>query len=165
MVDENNSISKKPPEAINERIIKKLVAVKGGIIRRYEDLLKSSNLSHTKQILEELINMERRDIDLLENADSEEGVMYSLHQGKENDLGLFDHLVSIDEEPSEDDPKSILSWSISKSDEIYKMSELLLQDYSDEKIRKVLLNIAESELKRKNRLSLLYDDLINKNDW
>jgi hypothetical protein len=89
MVDENNSISKKPPEAINERIIKKLVAVKGDIIRRYEDLLKSSNLSHTKQILEELINMERRDIDLLENADSEEGVMYSLHQGKENDLWII----------------------------------------------------------------------------
>lgn len=165
MVDDNDSISGKPSREINEKIIKKLVVIKEDIIRKYQALLETSNLSHTKQILEELINLEKRDIELLENADSDKGVMYSVNRGKEEDLGLVDHLVSIDDKPLSDDPKSILSWSISKSDEIYKMADLLSKEYSEERIKKVLLNIAESEMKRKNRISLLYEDLINKNDW
>ncbi len=165
MVDNGDSISGKPPSKINEKIIKKLVVVKEDIIRKYEKLMETSTLSNTRQIINELIAMEKRDIELLESADSQEGVMYSPRTGKEEDLGLVDHLVSLDDEPSGDDAKSILAWSISKSDELYRMAELLATEYSEERIKKLLLNIAESEMKRKNRISLLYDDLINKNDW
>ena len=165
MVDERDSISGKPPEVISEKMIKKLIVVKEDIIRKYEKLKEKSKLSHTLQILDELIQMERKDIEILESADSSSGVMYSRRTGNEDDFGMLDHIVSLEENPTGDDPKSILAWSISKSDAIYKMSELLAEDYESENIRKLLLNIAESEKKRKNRLTILYDELINKNDW
>ena len=91
--------------------------------------------------------------------------MYSRRTGKERDYGSLDHIISTDPEPERDDPKSILAWSISKSDEIYKIADLLSEEYDDESLKKLLKNIAESEMKRKNRMTELYEDIINKDDW
>ena len=165
MVENKDTVSGKPPDEVMEKIVSKLISVKRNVISKYEALREVSKLHNTIQILDELINLEKRDIEILENAEALEEVMYSRRTGKERDYGSLDHIISTDPEPERDDPKSILAWSISKSDEIYKIADLLSEEYDDESLKKLLKNIAESEMKRKNRMTELYEDIINKDDW
>ncbi|MHB1441010.1 MAG: hypothetical protein ACYCSO_09555 [Cuniculiplasma sp.] len=165
MEDNKDTISGKPPDEVMEKIVAKLISVKRDIIGRYESIKEKSKLHSTIQILEELISIEEKDISILENAEVLDEIMYSRRTGKEHDYGSLDHIISSDPEPVKDDPKSILAWSILKSDEMYKMAELLSDEYEDENLKKLLKNIAESEMKRKNRITELYEEIINRNDW
>jgi rubrerythrin len=165
MVEGGDSISGKQPEKIMEKMVSKLISIKLQMIERYILIKQSSKMSNTIQILEEMITLEEKDIELLKNAETLENVMYSRRTGNEEDYGAMDHMIVNEEQPSSDDPRSILAWTIKQSDIIYKIAEILLEEYEDDKIKKLLGNIAESEMKRKNRITELYDEVINKNDW
>ncbi|MCL4323261.1 MAG: hypothetical protein M1498_02285 [Candidatus Thermoplasmatota archaeon] len=165
MVENKDTVSGKRPEEVMEKIVSKLISVKKSVIKRYESIRDKSKMHNTIQILDDLIEREKGDIEILENAEALEQVMYARKSGKEKDYGSLDHIISADPEPEKDDPKSILAWSISKSNEIYKIAELLSLEYEDDNLKKLLKNIAESEMKRKNRITELYEDIINKDDW
>ena len=165
MTSNNDTISGKDPEEVIKKILSKLISIKGNMIVKYEEIKKKSHYDNTVKILEDLIDMEKHDIGIIENAENTPHIRYSFTSGKESDYEIVDHIIGESEEMKGDDPRSILAWSINQTDEIYKIAQVLSQDYEDAELRLLLKNIAENEIKRKNRLSKLYDDIVNMDYW
>ena len=165
MTSKNDTISGKDPEEVMKKILSKLISIKRNMIVKYEEIQKKSHYNNTVKILEDLIEMEKRDIGIIENAENTPNIRYSLTSGKESDYEIVDHIIGESEEMKGDDPRSILAWSINQTDEIYKIAQILSQNYEDAELRLLLKNIAENEIKRKNRLSKLYDDIVNMDYW
>jgi hypothetical protein len=165
MTANNDSISGRDPEDIMKKILSKLVGIKKSMIGKYQEIKQKSQYDNTIRILDELIGMEERDIGIIENAETSPHIRYSLVSGKESDYEIVDHIIGESDHMEEDDPRSILAWSINKTDEIYKIAQLLSEDYEDPDLKLLLKNIAENEIKRKNRLSKFYDDIVNMDYW
>ena len=165
MTSNDDTISGKEPEEVMKKIFAKLINIKQNMVAKYEEIKGKSHYDNTIKILDELIGMERRDIEILENAENNPNIRYSLASGKESDYETVDHIVGESEHMKGDDPRSILAWSINQTDEIYKMAQVLSHDYEGENLKLLLKNIAENEIKRKNRLSKLYDDIVNMDYW
>ncbi len=165
MTSKNDTISGKDPEEVMKKIIAKLISTKRSMIVKYEEIKGKSHYDNAIRILEDLIVMEKRDIQILENTENTPHIRYSLASGKESDYEIVDHIIGESEEMKGDDPRSILAWSINQTDEIYKIAQILSEDYEDMELSLLLKNIAENEIKRKNRLSKLYDDIVNMDYW
>ena len=164
MVEGKDTISGKSSEEIMEKIIQKVITIKKESIVKYEKIRAKSKYDHTIQILKELMELEKRDIQILENAEVSPNIHYARKTGAAEDYEFLDHMISPDEKMVSDDPRTILAWSINKSDQIYKMALILSEEYEGE-ISEMLQNIAQSEIKRKNRIAELYDELVNKDYW
>lgn len=165
MVEGKDTISGKPSEEIMEKLIQKVISIKRESIKKYEKIRGKSKLDHTIQIINELIGLEERDINILENAEVSPNIHYARRSGVAEDYEVLDHMISQDEKMISDDPRTILAWTINKSDQIYKIAQILSEEYDDPDIKTILQNIAQSELKRKNSISELYDDIVNRDYW
>ncbi len=165
MAEGNDTISGKPSEEIMEKLLQKVITIKKEAIRKYEKIRSKSKLDHTIRIIDELIALEKRDIEILENAEASPNIHYARKSGVAIDYEILDHMISQDEQMVSDDPRTILAWAINKSDQIYRNAEILSEEYEDPDIKTMLQNIAQSELKRKNSISELYDDIVNRDYW
>ncbi|MCL4346242.1 MAG: hypothetical protein M1496_07805 [Candidatus Thermoplasmatota archaeon] len=165
MVEGRDTISGRPSEEIMEKLIQKVITIKKEAITKYDRIRSKSKFDHTIKILDELIALEQRDIEILENAEVSPNIHYARKTGVAEDYEVLDHMISPDEKMVSDDPRTILAWSINKSDQIYKMAQILSEEYEDPDLKTMLQNIAQSELKRKNRISELYDDIVNRDYW
>ncbi|MGP6219741.1 hypothetical protein [Caldiplasma sukawensis] len=164
MTDRSEEINEESRE-IMEKIINKLISIKKSIIEDYKKIREKSKMDHSIKIVDDLINMETNDIRILSETEIKPEIMYSQRKGREEDYRMLDHIINSEEKPKADDPRSILSWRISISDYLYKMELLMAQEYEDKNVSDLLKNLAESEKKRKNRITEIYEELINGDSW
>jgi uncharacterized protein with von Willebrand factor type A (vWA) domain len=61
--------------------------------------------------------------------------------------------------------KSVLLAAIKTTDDVHNLFELMSTEYSGTSLDSVLRNLADHEKVKKERLSELYDDLVNKDYW
>lgn len=164
MTENSEEINEESRE-IMEKIIKKLISIKKSIVDNYKKIREKSKMDHSIKIVDDLINMETNDIRILSETEIKPEIMYSQRKDREEDYRMLDHIINSEEIPKADDPKSILSWRISISDYLYKMELLMAQEYEDRNVSDLLQNLAESEKKRKNRITEIYEELINGDSW
>jgi hypothetical protein len=153
-------------ENLKENLLNNLIKLKLRIIRKYDLLLYYSSLSNVRLFLEQLIMQEKVDIELLKNAETTYMSKQEIKKIKKNDYEALDHLIQTDYgDIDANNLKDILQWAVKTCDDLHNILEISAHDYEDEDIRNMLISLSMNELKKKNNLVRIYDDLINQNFW
>ncbi len=160
------SISGKYQKELTNEIFQRVIKLKLKMIQRYERTYQESSLDHVKKILLEIENSEKEDIKLIQNA-IETGSLDELSTESEpTDYEMLDHIVADDnEEVDPNDLKSVLIYSMKMSNDLSKIFSLMAEEYKGLAVTNALRILVSRELERKNSLTDVYDDLINKDYW
>jgi len=160
------TISGRSQKELTNEIFQRVIKMKMKMISRYDQIYQESSLDHVRKILVKIKNSEIEDTELLRNA-IETGSLEELSTESEpTDYELLDHIVADDtEEIDPNDLKSVLISAMKMSNDLSKIFSLMAEEYKGLQVTNALRVLANRELERKNNLTDLYDDLINKDYW
>ena len=161
------TISGKSFEEVRRDLLRRALTLKTRILQKYDDLYTRSSMDHVRFMLEGLKKEEDQDTLLIKKA-LETGVIEDDGNDVEEaaNFQMLDHLIRKTlPETNPNDLKSVLLAAIKTTDDVHNLFELMSTEYSGTSLDSVLRNLADHEKVKKERLSELYDDLVNKDYW
>lgn len=166
MTKASPTISGKESQEVSESLLKKAFRLKENMARRYRELFDQSSADHVRMMLETLINNEKKDIRLIEDAmDKGEFSEERIHSDARS-FEMLDHLVTQDlADVNVNDMKSVLLKAMQMSNDIHNVFELMANEYTDPAVSGVLRRLARNQLNNKNYIAELYDEFVNKDYW
>ena len=152
--------------SLKDNLLKSVIKLKTRIIAKYEAMLEDTSLSNVRTMIEQMIMQEKVDIELLKSTETSVYSNQDIKQIKKNDYEMVDHLINDDiSGMNANDLKMVLQWGIKTYNDLHKVLQVMAEEYEEPKIKNTLVSLSMNELKKKNKLSEKYDELINQNYW
>ena len=161
------TISGKSFDEVRKDLLRRALTLKNRIGKRYDDLYRRSSMDHVRQMLEGLKKEEDEDTAFITNAiETGKFAEEEASEHEAENFQMLDHLIrNVLPETNPNDLKSVLLSAIKTTDDIHKMFELMSKEYNASSLKDILKTLADHEKVKKERLSVLYDDLVNKDYW
>ncbi|EQB70399.1 MAG: hypothetical protein AMDU1_APLC00032G0035 [Thermoplasmatales archaeon A-plasma] len=161
-----NTISGKSFEEVRNQLLRRTIRLKERVSQRYEELYNQSMLDHVKKLLDDLKKKESEDIRLIRKAMETGTMKMGTNDSTGIDYGMLDHILSSDlDDPNPNDLGSVLLSAIKMSNDLQKVLSIMSEEYKGPSSSNVFRKLAEHETENKNRLSEIYDEMINKDYW
>lgn len=161
-----NTISGKPFDEVRNQLLRRIIRLKEKVSQRYEDLYNQSTLDHVRKLLDDLKKKENDDIRLIRKVMETGTMKVGANDSNGIDYGMLDHILSNDlDDPNPNDLGSVLLSAIKMSNDLQKVLSIISEEYNGPSSNNVFRKIAEHEADNKNRLSEIYDEMINKDYW
>lgn len=162
----STTISGKSFEEVRSQLLRRTIRLKEKMAQRYDELYRKSLMDNVRMLLRDLKQKEDEDTRLIRKA-LDTGILKVDGNGSgQIDYGMLDHILSEDlTEPDPNDLGSILLTAIKMSNDLQKVLTIMSEEYRGPSSGNIFRKLAEHETENKNRLSELYDEMINKDYW
>ncbi|MEM0156854.1 MAG: hypothetical protein QXN26_02170 [Thermoplasmataceae archaeon] len=161
-----NTISGKSFEEVRNQLLRRTIGLKEKASQRYEELYNRSMLDHVRKLLEDLKKKESEDIRIIRKVMETGSIKTGSNDSTGIDYGMLDHILSGDmDDPNPNDLGSVLLSAIKMSNDLQKVLNIMSEEYKGPSSSNVFRKLAEHETENKNRLSEIYDEMINKDYW
>ncbi len=129
MEKKNNALSGRDLAEVQRDILRRAIRLKERVIERYMGIAEETNLDHVRSILKDIIEREREDVKVLQNA-VRTGKFLSSGGADIRDYELMDHLIADEiEEFDKDDLASVLKMAIKVSNDLMRLFSLMATEY------------------------------------
>jgi rubrerythrin len=167
VVGSKATISGKTFDEVRKNLLHRTMILKGRITQKYEDLYRRSSMDHVRYVLKELRSEEEEDTTFIKNAlESGEIPIKPSTEPDMKNFEMLDHIIrDAGNETNPNDLKSVLLAAIKTTDELHNIFEIMSSEYGTSSISDLMRGLAQHEMSKKERLSELYDDMVNKDYW
>ena len=160
------TISGKSFEEVRNQLLRRTIRLKERMTERYDELYRKSLMDNVRSLLMELKEKEEEDARTIRKAMETGAFRTEGYQNGGKDYGILDHIITEDmSEPDPNDIGSVLLSAIKMSNDLQKILSIMSEEYHGPASGNIFRKLAEHEIENKNRLSELYDEIINKDYW
>ncbi len=160
------TISGKSFDEVRNQLLRRTIRLKERMSERYDELYRKSLMDNVRNLLLELKAKEEEDTRTIRKALETGAFRADGNQAARTDYGILDHIITEDmAEPDPNDLGSVLLSAIKMSNDLQKILSIMSEEYHGPASGNIFRKLAEHETENKNRLSELYDDIINKDYW
>ncbi|MCL4341508.1 MAG: hypothetical protein M1431_05385 [Candidatus Thermoplasmatota archaeon] len=161
------TIVRKTFDEVRQDLLRRTMVLKRRITQKYDDLYKKSSMDHVRHFLKELRNDEEEDTEFIKKAlESGQASINAQVSPDMKNFEMLDHIIrDAGREINPNDLKSVILSAIKTTDDVHNLFEIMSSEYGSSPISELLRELANHEMSKKEKLSELYDDMVNKDYW